>query len=107
MTNEQLDNVRMFAVVYGKKPQLQILMEECAELIQAASKVLRNEYVPEHIDHLVEEIADVLIMAEQITYLYDFYDVVDRQIEAKIQRQLQRIEESRDGAGAQERGLGF
>ena len=93
MTNKQLDSVRMIATVYGKRSQLNILMEECAELIQAASKILRNEYISENVNHLAEEIADVLIMTEQITYLYGLQDEVDRTIETKIQRQLKRIEE--------------
>ena len=50
---------------YGEQNQCMVLMEECSELIQAVSKVLRYGNTPETLDHMAEEIADVSIMLEQ------------------------------------------
>ena len=48
--------------------QYNIAMEECAELIQAINKHLRL-YTAETEQHLIEEIADVMICLEQLQIL--------------------------------------
>lgn len=78
---------------YGLESQLDMLQEECAELIQAASKYRRNSSAD-----IMEEIADVYIMLDQIVYLLDkkhsvdFYECVSLWMEKKVRRQLERIE---------------
>ena len=60
---------------------LQILQEECAEVIQATSKVFRFGYVSSHpdtphktnTDHLEEELGDVLAMID----LLSMHGVID------------------------------
>ena len=47
-----------------KQQLLVILMEECGELTQAASKVARFGFEPEKIDELAKEAGDVLCMIE-------------------------------------------
>lgn len=62
---------------YGYEAQSNQLVEECAELIQAVSKYRRargkgqvtTEKEQMALDNLVEEIADVEIMLEQIKHL--------------------------------------
>lgn len=64
---------------YGYEVQSNQLIEECAELIQAISKYRRattgaGEPLADYkstlvLDNLIEEIADVEIMLEQIKYL--------------------------------------
>ena len=57
---------------YGYDAQSNQLIEECAELIQAVNKYRRaNDKATAEIayDNLVEEIADVEIMLEQIKHL--------------------------------------
>ena len=59
---------------YGKEPQCRQLMEECAELIKATNKMLRyadRPAEPEYYANLVEEIADVEIMLEQLKYIHN------------------------------------
>lgn len=85
---------------YGEQEQLVKLTEECGELIVSANK--RRETlmhsddksfteVAESRNALAEEIADVLVVIEQITYAEGFEDDVRRIIDEKISRQLDRI----------------
>ena len=67
------------AGVYGEEKQLIQTAEEAAETMVATRKAL------------AEEIADVLIMCEQIIYLEGFEDRVREIIDSKIQRQIDRI----------------
>lgn len=55
---------------YGKESRKQLAQEECAELIQALSKDMRNK---KH--NVEEEIADVLIMIEQLFNIYDMSEI--------------------------------
>lgn len=96
MTEEQKRKVKGIAVYYGIKSQEQVAIEECAELIQAITKSNRRkdsakEFVAS-ISDIAGEIADVLIMCEQLAYLYGIEEVVKEQIEYKISRQLDRME---------------
>ena len=74
---------------YGKEPQLIVLMEECGELIQACSKQLRRK--DKSINNLIEELADVRIMIEQIEHLYGIKSLVEDEMEYKLIRQLERM----------------
>ena len=96
MTEEQKKKVREIAAHYGIKSQEQVAIEECAELIQAITKNNRgaqigSEYVKKIAD-VAGEIADVLIMCEQLAYLYGIGELVKEQIDFKIARQLDRME---------------
>ena len=79
---------------YGIDPQLNVLQEECAELIQAVSKYRRDGMKLESVPSgLIEEIADVEIMLEQARILLgDHVNCeIDRRKTEKIIRQLERI----------------
>lgn len=85
---------------YGEQEQLVKLTEECGELIVSANKrretLMRSDdksftEVAKSRNALAEEIADVLIMIEQITYAEGFENDVRKIIDEKIQRQLDRI----------------
>ena len=91
------ERLKKIADHYGLDEQLNILQEECAELIQAASKYRRTERP----SNLYEEIADVRIMIDQIEYLLDKkYSPLGCCSESnylyfsenKIKRQLERIQ---------------
>ena len=81
--------LKYIANKYGKESQLRQLQEECAELIVASSKILRKS--DKAINNLIEEIADVRVMVEQIEYLYGIKNLVEDKMEYKLQRQLERI----------------
>ena len=78
---------------YGKEPQLGMAQEECAELIQAISKVRRKGETKDAIDHLAEEIADVRIMCAQLEELFGVRASVALRMHQKLDRQLERIAE--------------
>ncbi len=69
--------------------QFAMVCEECAELIQAVSKFWRDPS-SEHIDNLVEEIADVQIMAEQLEAMLDCSLRV-RRVRRKKLRRLKKL----------------
>lgn len=78
---------------YGLNNQLNQTIEECSELIKECSKSIRY-CIPT--DGLVEEIADVYVMINQLAYLLkvpkqNVYDIVD----SKIKRQIERIEKEK------------
>ena len=56
---------------YGGDIQSTICMEECAELIQAISKMKRGK---DNRDNLIEEMADVLIVLSQLRVIYGVTD---------------------------------
>ena len=90
------DRLKTIADHYGLDSQLNILQEELSELIQAVSKYRRGDP-----SHILEEIADVEIMLDQVKYLLGNPEiprvVVEKFIkiirEDKIKRQLNRIQE--------------
>lgn len=77
--------------------QRAIFVEECAEAIKAVCKVERAadssaETYADKISDLISEVADVLIMAQQMR-LYLGAAKVDSEIQRKLDRQLERIRE--------------
>ena len=76
---------------WGKEAQTVVAMEECAELIKECSKMLRGQG---NIDHLIEEIADVLICLDELEVMYniDNRDVLT-EIVYKLERLEKRLEE--------------
>lgn len=76
---------------YGYNAQREQFEEECAEAILAAQKVKRKCSNGNFIN-LAEEVADVLIMAEQMRILIS-QSLVDEFIQKKLQRQIQRIKQ--------------
>ena len=92
------ERLKQIADHYGLDEQLNILQEECSELIQAVSKYRRTRTTA-----IVEEMADVYIMLAQITYLLnkevascDVEKYISLWEEKKIRRQLERIQNETD-----------
>ena len=86
-------NLKKIANHYGFSNQLQMLVEEMAELTQAICKYKRFENAKERVDifeNLVEEVADVEIVLSQIKMLVG-EKAVNKKVEEKIARQLKRI----------------
>ena len=74
----------------GIQAQSNIAMEECSELIQAISKCLRSkDLIPtETREHLIEEMADVMICLQQLQYMY-YID--DEELYAMKQKKENRL----------------
>jgi len=77
--------IRKIADHYGLECQKLKLQEELGELITASAK-------PD-IDHVVEEMADVCVVIEQLLYLTKKRKQFDEIRAKKIARQIKRIEE--------------
>lgn len=75
---------------WGLNAQLDISVEECAELIQAISKIKRFGESEERIKRLISEIADVKIMCEQLAYIYG-KDNVEEEVANKLKRLENRL----------------
>ena len=84
------DKVKKIADHYGIEKQLHQLAEECSELAVEASHSARKGVTVK----IIEEMADVLLMIEQVVYLSGIaIDDIDECIRFKIDRQLKRIRE--------------
>lgn len=104
MTEKQTEKALEILNYYGDQKQRRQLVEECAELIQAVTKLERAQEsgdvgkLTEKTLELVGELVDVRIMLQQITMSL-FQDVskdmINEQMEYKLQRQLDRIERER------------
>ena len=79
---------------YGIRKQLKKLSEEVFELQEA---VIDNEWdVDGNTDHIAEELADVMVLWEQIRLHYDVPIQGGRDIMMeKVERQLKRIKEEK------------
>lgn len=92
MVGKAIDDViRTIVGYYSADAQSMQACEECAELIQAVSKLTRG-VTEMRISALVEEIADVRIMMSQLMQLYGIPETeIATLVERKLQRQLERI----------------
>lgn len=87
------DNLRIIADHYGLKNQLRQLAEECSELAVEANHSARYGSITVR---LIEEIADVEIMLDQVRYLAGIQesDVLETRF-YKIERQLKRMRQEK------------
>lgn len=102
LTPEQENTIKMRGIArYGPDTQTTTCMEECAELIQAISKLKR--YNPEDpnnkvgrselIENLYEEVADVLICIDLLSEIYGLkFGDVRRMIHHKVWRIKRKME---------------
>lgn len=98
--------IKIISKHYGFDAQSRQLIEEMAELTKALNKFWRKNLLcgqikltpdlverlrktPEY-DNILEEVADVQIMLNQIVYLLDM-DIF-KMVEFKLQRQIERID---------------
>ena len=91
MTEQNKNDCIRIASYYGYDSQSRQLIEEMAELTQAINKHWRNFYCKDTEKKLIEEIADVEICMEQIKYILQCEDEVNRIVSIKIERQFKRI----------------
>ena len=88
---------------YGINNQQRKLEEEVFELQEAITKAEYNRYIgvvrepcDECINHITEEISDVLVLLGQIIHYYDIdKKEIEKFLKYKIERQLERIENER------------
>ena len=84
--------IKTIADHYGIKKQMRQLAEECSELAVEASHSARKGVTVK----IIEEMADVLLMIEQVVYLSGIaIEDIDECISFKIDRQMKRIKEEK------------
>lgn len=89
------DTLRNALKKYGIEHQTLMLCEECGELIQAANKTLRYG-IDSTRAQLTEEMADVLVMVEQIRMYYGIdWMELNRMYCEKVERLEKRMEEGK------------
>lgn len=94
----KLENkIKVIAEHYGYHKQKDIAIEEMAELTKAICKLQRTSSANQEeyrnaLMNVQEEIADVSIMVMQLSHLL-IRDDIERIINEKLDRQLQRINE--------------
>lgn len=98
MTNKEKRAVSKIIDTYGIEPQVDMAIEECSELIKALLKYRRKQYgngvfCQDSLSaDIIDEIADVSIMLEQLKIIYGFSEKkVEERIEFKLNRQMERI----------------
>lgn len=84
---------------FGAQTQQLIAVEECGELIQAITKIQRYGNKEQYRDNLIEEIADVIIVINQLKYIYKIKDMdISQYIDNKIKRTKRRIAEAKQNS---------
>lgn len=85
------DIYRMAIAHYGKLNQLDVAIEEMAELTK---EIVKNKRGENNRDHIVEEIADVYVMLKQLELIFDIdlKEIIDMR-NAKLKRLERRIQE--------------
>lgn len=100
-----MKDIEIIAEHYGLEEQSLQCIEEMAELTVAINKVRRHisdeiELVHgrkahsiwlEPINNMIEEIADVQIMLNQLVFLTNSHEQVEKIMDEKIKRQMERI----------------
>ena len=104
LSKEIMNNIKFIANHYGYLQYGQTI-EECSELILAIRKYQRmmessNININECLklkNHIIEEMADVVCMIEQLKNIVPVKDdEIEKEIELKVKRQLKRIEEEKN-----------
>lgn len=90
MTGYQ-EMIQQIVDTYTKGEQIQVCIEEMAELTQALCKDLRGKG---NWNHILEELCDAEIMLEQIKQYYFFSERLIEKVKTdKLQRTIDRIGE--------------
>lgn len=87
---------------YGAKAQLEKTIEELDELREVVER--QAAHVMEREEHLIEEVADVYNMLDQVCILYDIADDVRDMALAKMERTGRRIDREAENGGNQAAG---
>ena len=90
--------IKEIADHYGFTSQANMLCEESAEYMVALNKFRRGK--AEAYENIKEEVADIIVVALQLYYLLGAEDI-DKIIDSKIERQLDRIDLENTWASAQ------
>lgn len=98
------DSINKIADYFGKSLQTRQAIEESTEFSLACSHILRADRdMSQELGNLIEEVADLEIMLDQIKHLYDINHGLINEIKAaKIERTLHKIELFKAAASSSE-----
>lgn len=89
ITYEQRVQVYTNALIhYGEENQLTVALEELSECQKEICKFLRGYG---NAGHLAEEVADSLIMLEQVIHIFGIDEIVSQEMDRKIERLEKRL----------------
>lgn len=71
-------------VKFGLEHQLVVLAEECCELAQCSTKLLRFKDYPNAVENLKNEMTDVLIILAQIAHAYELWPLIFERYEHQM-----------------------
>ena len=94
MKKENIDKIKLYRKAiktWGYASQLLMAVEEMAELTQAISHLLRGRNYAE--SEVIEELADVEVMCEQLRVIIDKNDKIDKIKEGKLARLSEMLED--------------
>lgn len=95
--DEYFDNVKFIASWYGEHHQLNKLQEELGESVTALSRFTADRS-SKHLGELAEELADVLVLLDQLRFLIPgLARGMNYYRHAKARRQIKRIAEEIGG----------
>ena len=87
-----MNRIEFLATYYGKEHQELKTLEELEELTTELINNIRTEGVS---SNTPSEISDVLIMLYQLIYIYNIGDGIENITEFKINRQIDRIKNTK------------
>ena len=87
-----MNRIEFLATYYGKEHQELKTMEELEELTTELIENIKTEGVT---SNTPSEISDVLIMLYQLIYIYNIGDEIENITEFKINRQIDRIKNTK------------
>lgn len=94
MNQHQTSLANKILTKHGTEPQIEMAIEEMAELILALQKLKRGHRNPVRVqefrDQVINELADVTIMVEQLKFIFDNRRV-EEQITYKLNREIERM----------------
>lgn len=89
MTYEQRQMTYTNALIhYGEAVQLAVALEELSECQKEICKFLRGFG---NAGHLAEEVADAMIMLEQVQMIFGIEDMVNQEVNRKVSRLDERL----------------
>lgn len=93
MIYTDIEKIEREIVKHYGNAQLDVVVEECAELIQAITKCKRYGCTGKQRENLIEEMADVLVIIDELALIYNVKcSDVYRIMKKKLERQKQRME---------------
>lgn len=90
------DNIEIFKdaiETYGAEVQIDMVFEECSELIDALCKWKRGR---SSIQDIVTEMADVSIMIDQLKVMFEVDDAFENERVKKIEKLTKRLKEHKN-----------